>query len=74
MRLMTAQAIFKHHEWGVGFMTLQTAFNPLMLLGMAECTIFLGMLAWIFFEFLTLFWMAGLASLIYPVFVGNGYV
>ncbi len=74
MGLVTAQAVFKNHEWGVGLMALQTAFNPFMLFGMAEGTIFLGVLAGIFFEFLTLFRMAGLAGLVYPVFVGNGYV
>lgn len=74
MRLVTAQTVLKDHEWGVWFMALQTAFNPLVLPGVTECTIFLGVLAGIFFEFFTLFRMAGLASLIYPVLVGNGYV
>ncbi len=74
MRLVTAQAVLKDHEWGVGFMALQAAFNPLMFLGMAECAVFQRVLAGKFFEFLTFFRMAGLAGLIYPVFIGNGYV
>lgn len=73
MRLMTAQTVFKDHERGVGFMTLQTAFNPLMLFGVTEGTVFLGVLAGILFEFLALFRMAGLAGLVYPVFIRNGY-